>query len=219
MTAAPAAPQPTLAVERGSAIASALVVAAGVLAFDWPAFTVVGLYWLENVVIGAFTVARMAAAGWLAGGASFGAMLFLMAFFSVHYGLFCFAHGVFVVGLLGGGFGAPMPGLPNPLVQIAARLMAEPLGWVAVAVVIVFVASDFLRWLAEARQRPPQGNELMFAPYRRIVVLHVALLGGAVLMAFFRLPQATVLVLVALKLAFDLREVRRPFTFAWKRTG
>ena len=59
----------------------------------------------------------------------------------------------------------------------------------------------------------------MLAPYRRIVLLHIALLGGAFLMQMLGLPQATVLVLVALKLAFDLREVRHPFTFAWRRSA
>lgn len=217
MAAEPTSANSTVAVERWAALASALVVAAGVLFFGWSAFTVVGLYWLENVVIGAFTVARMAAVGLLVGGASLAGMLFLIAFFTIHYGLFCFAHGVFVVGLLGGGFAGQAAGLPNPLQQIPARLLAEPLGGIALLAVVAFVASDFLRWLAAARQRPPLGNELMFAPYRRIVVLHIALLGGAFLLALFGLPQATVLVLVALKLAFDLREVRRPFTFAWKK--
>lgn len=217
MAAEPTSANPTVAVERWAALASALVVAAGVLFFDWSTFTVVGLYWLENVVIGAFTLARMAVVGLLIGGAALAGMLFLMAFFTVHYGLFCLVHGVFVVGLLGGGFAGPATGLPNPLLQIPARLLAEPLGGIALLAVVAFVASDFVRWLAAARQRPPLGNELMFAPYRRIVVLHIALLGGAFLLALFGLPQATVLVLVALKLAFDLREVRRPFTFAWKK--
>lgn len=219
MAADPAPPASTVAVERWAAVASALVVATGVLFFDWSAFTVVGLYWIENVVIGAFTLARMAVVGLLVGGAALAGMLFLMAFFTVHYGLFCLVHGVFVVGLLGGGFAAQATGLPNPLLQIPARLLAEPLGGIALLAVVAFVASDFLRWLGAVRQRPPLGNELMFAPYRRIVVLHIALLGGAFLLALYGLPQATVLVLVALKLAFDLREVRRPFTFAWKKAA
>lgn len=219
MAAEPTPAHSAVAAERWTALAAALVVAAGVLFFDWSAFTVVGLYWIENVVIGAFTLLRMAAVGWLAGGAGRTGMLFLMAFFTVHYGLFCYAHGVFVVALLGGGHAAQAAGLPTPWLQIPARRLAEPLGGVALLAVVAFVASDFLRWLADARRQPPPGNELMFAPYRRIVVLHVALLGGAFLLALFGLPQATVLLLVLLKLAFDLREVRRPFTFAWKRAA
>jgi hypothetical protein len=218
MTAEPAAATPTIAIERWAALASALVVAAGVLAFGWSSFIVVGLYWLENVVIGLFTLARMIAA-WRMGapGVQPGVLVFLVVFFTLHYGLFSFGHGVFIVALLGGGAFAAAPGMPNPLVLVVDRLLAEPLGWVGVAAVLVFVAADFARWLIDTRADQPRANDLMLAPYRRIVVLHIALLGGAFLMQMLGLPQATVLVLVGLKLAFDLREVRRPFTFAWGR--
>jgi hypothetical protein len=231
MTAEPAAATSTIAtiaIERSAALASALVVAVGVLAFGWSSFIVVGLYWLENVVIGLFTLARMIAA-WRLGtpGVRPGVVVFLVVFFTLHYGLFCFGHGVFIVALLGEVPVADTPGIPNPLVLVLYRLLAEPLGWVGVATVLVFVAADFARWLIDARadqpraDRPradqPRANDLMLAPYRRIVVLHIALLGGAFLMQMLGLPQATVLVLVGLKLAFDLREVRRPFTFAWRR--
>ncbi|MDZ7653773.1 MAG: DUF6498-containing protein [Burkholderiaceae bacterium] len=226
--AEPAAAGPTIAIERWAALASALVVTAGVLAFGWSSFIVVGLYWLENVVIGLFTLARMIAA-WRLGtpGVRPGVLIFLVVFFTLHYGLFCFGHGVFIVALLGGVPLAATPGIPNPLVLLLDRLLAETLGWVGVAAVLAFVAADFARWLIDARAGGPsaggssagrpRANELMLAPYRRIVVLHIALLGGAFLMQMLGLPQATVLVLVGLKLAFDLREVRRPFTFAWRR--
>jgi cytochrome b subunit of formate dehydrogenase len=46
-----------------AAIASAVVMAAGIAFFDWPTFTVLALYWLENVVIGGFTALRILAAG------------------------------------------------------------------------------------------------------------------------------------------------------------
>jgi hypothetical protein len=223
MTAEPAAAGPTIAIERWAALASALVVAAGVLAFGWSSFIVVGLYWLENVVIGLFTLARMIAAWRLeAPRVRTGVLAFLVLFFTLHYGLFCFGHGVFIVALLGDVSFAATPGMPNPLVLVLDRLLAETLGWMGVAAVLVFVAADFARWLIDARADQPRADrpraiELMLAPYRRIVALHIALLGGAFLMQMLGLPQATVLVLVALKLAFDLREVRHPFTFAWQR--
>jgi hypothetical protein len=48
----------------------------------------------------------------------------------------------------------------------------------------------------------------MAAPYGRIVVLHVVLLGGGFLMQLFNAPSAAVLLLVALKLAVDLGVLR-----------
>ena len=218
MPAEPAVARPAIALERWAALAAAAVVAVGVVGFDWSSFTVVGLYWLENVLIGVFTVARMLAALSLAERRTgTGGALFLVGFFTLHYGFFCFGHGVFVVALLGESAGAVPTGPFDPLGEIVGRLLAAPLGGLAVLAVALFVASDFARWLAQARREPPRANELMLAPYRRIVVLHIALLGGAFAMQLLALPQAVVLVLVLLKLAFDLREVRRPYTFAWQR--
>ena len=219
MTSEPDIARPTIALERGSAIVSAAVAALGVLAFGWSSFIVVGLYWLENVAIGIFTLARMLTAWSLGGGRAGGAVgvVFLLGFFSVHYGMFCYGHGMFLIGLLGGPAAQSMAGTPDPLAVVLQAVLTESIGWVALAAVVLFVASDFARWIIEARRSPPRPNDLMLAPYRRIVVLHIALLGGAMLMQVFGLPQAAALLLVALKLVFDLREVRRPFTFAWRR--
>ena len=46
-----------------AAIGSAVVMAVGIAFYGWPTFTVLALYWLENVIIGAFTTLRILAAG------------------------------------------------------------------------------------------------------------------------------------------------------------
>src|SRR5213594_3799766 len=85
---------------------SALVIAnavplAGVLFFGWQVFPLLLLYWLENVIVGGFNVLRMLVADpddpvrWAA-------KIFLIPFFCVHFGMFCFVHGVFVFGFFGG---------------------------------------------------------------------------------------------------------------------
>jgi hypothetical protein len=50
----------------------------------------------------------------------------------------------------------------------------------------------------------------MAAPYGRIVVLHVVLIGGGFLMQALDAPAAVVLLLVAFKLWHELRALRRP---------
>ena len=66
-----------------------------VIAFGWGATPLVALYWLENLVIGVFTVARMIGTAFANVGNLLGA-LFMAPFFTVHYGGFCYGHGVFL---------------------------------------------------------------------------------------------------------------------------
>src|SRR6059036_3637946 len=74
----------------------------GVLFSHWTVFVVLLLYWCENVVVGAFNVLRMVCAypqvsiAWVG-------KLFVIPFFMVHFGMFTFVHGMFVLSLFGGG--------------------------------------------------------------------------------------------------------------------
>ncbi len=66
-----------------------------VLFFGWQAVPLVALYWLENLVIGAFTILRML--GTVANNAvNLAGAAFMVPFFTVHYGMFCFGHGIFL---------------------------------------------------------------------------------------------------------------------------
>lgn len=196
------------------AVAAAGVVAAGVLLGGWSPFVVVGLYWLENVAIGAFTVARMLAAG-LAGGQLIGAVG-LAAFFTVHYGMFCAIHGVFVVALFAGPLldqRTELVGvLSAPLPLVLGTLLAEPWGWLALAAIVAPLAVQTMRWIAARfakRDGLEAGANLMTSVYGRIVVLHLVLIGGGLLIAWTGAPTAGVLLLVAIKLVFDLVSARR----------
>jgi len=54
----------------------------------------------------------------------------------------------------------------------------------------------------------------MSEPYGRIVVLHVVLIAGGALMMALQLPSLAALLLVAFKLAYDLRLLKREQTAA-----
>src|SRR2546423_6176002 len=81
------------------AIANALPLV-GVLFFGWTVFPLVLLYWLENLVVGGFNVAKLLLAQprqpayWLG-------KVFLVPFFLVHFGGFTYIHGVLVVSFFG----------------------------------------------------------------------------------------------------------------------
>jgi hypothetical protein len=48
----------------------------------------------------------------------------------------------------------------------------------------------------------------MFSPYGRIVVMHLAIMAGGFLLVLFQLPRLVVVVLIALKIGFELRTRR-----------
>ena len=96
----------------------------GVLAHDWPIFPLILLYWLENLWLGVLQLVRLAL---LPSNGEFSRMqmltgkLFLLPFFTIHYGGFCMVHGVFVFAMFGGdegGFGSSF--FPTPMAVLAA---------------------------------------------------------------------------------------------------
>src|SRR5437870_10558218 len=74
-------------------VAANLVPLAGVLFFGWTVFATLLLFWLENVVVGGFNIARMLSAQ-PQSPAMWAAKLFLIPFFVFHYGMFVTVHGV-----------------------------------------------------------------------------------------------------------------------------
>jgi hypothetical protein len=127
---------PDATLQRVGAMAGAAIVALGVLVFDWSAYLVLALYWIENVAIGVFHVARMLAAGVRAGNP--GGAVLLSAFFCAHYGLSCLVHGLFVVAPFSGGDpgGGAGSGLPESACLLFGRVLAEPIGPIALAAIM-----------------------------------------------------------------------------------
>jgi hypothetical protein len=191
------------------ALGTAAALAWGVLQLGWSPFIVMALFWLENAVIGLFNLIRMLATARLGVAGVVGAVA-LGAFFTVHYGLFTVAHGVFVVMLFGqDGAAAAKSGLFAPVGSLVKALLAQREAVVAVAAIVLLHANATVRWLLRTRELPPPIKELMTAPYGRIISLHVTLIASGFLVQALGAPTAGALLLVGLKLAYDLRTLRR----------
>jgi len=80
-------------------VAANLVPLAGVLFFGWSVFSTLLLFWVENVIVGAFNVLRMLVAQPQIG-VMWAAKLFMIPFFTFHYGMFVTVHGLFVLTLV-----------------------------------------------------------------------------------------------------------------------
>ena len=204
----------------GALVAANVLPLAGVVWFGWGVFDVLAVYWVESGVVGLLNVPKiLLARGESGDGTTFTATVNgrpldlsgpdesdlvdgprvyaanvpVAGFFALHYGIFWVVHGVFVL------FGLPaFAGASVGSIDVGAAL----LGGVAMAVshggsfVVNFVGREEYRRVSSARQ--------MFAPYRRVFVLHLTVVLGASLVVSFGGPVVLVALLVALKTGFDV---------------
>lgn len=145
----------------------------------------------------------------------------MAVFFSFHYGLFWLVHGVFVLilptfmGLSRDGGISPLiplfPGEPSPplLPGPAAVGPFGALDWSAVGVAALGLflshgVSFVVNYVGGGEYRVRPAAVQLFAPYGRVVVLHVTILLDGFAIAFLGAPVLMLLLLVLLKTAVDL---------------
>lgn len=188
----------------GLAVAFNVLPIVGVLFWGWSPFALIFLYWLENVAIGGRTLLSILASGFAKGPGGGVLGVGLGAFFTVHYGLFCFVHGVFVVTLFGGEMGDGFD-----LVATAQRLLAHNTNLaIGFAAIVLWQAIELVLYLVSGRAREDTPRELMQAPYGRIVLLHVTILFGGFLLMLLGWPIIGVVALALFKTAYDVAVAR-----------
>lgn len=212
----------------------------GVIFLGWSTFAVVAIYWAENVVIGILNVFKIVFAnpdlsqvkmpfvpktgeqrelmqqliqdGDQSTKLIHGMKFFLVPFFIFHYGLFCTVHGVFVMVLLGGNGPFDNAG-PDPS-QMFRLFTEEHLWWGVGALAVSHTISFFVNYIGKDEYRKCLPIFLMFQPYVRIVVLHIAILIGAFAVIALGSPMLVVILLIfgktVLDLGFHVREHDRP---------
>jgi hypothetical protein len=182
--------------------AANLVPLAGVLFWDWSVFALPALFWMENVVVGALFALRLLCAD-PADAALWPAKLFMVPFFCLHYGMFTAVHGIFVFTLFGeGGYRVQGFALLAPALRAAADFQL----WIPLAVLAASHLFSFLwNYLYRGEYRHAELRALMARPYYRVVALHVAIILGGIAAAALGSPVWALAVLIAIKIALDLR--------------
>lgn len=189
-------------------VSANLLPVAGVLFLDWDVAAIIVLYWSENLVVGFYNILKML----VAGGAG---AIPLSLFFLVHYGGFCAVHGVFITSLLLDSPNNPLEQTSWPFVLIFVELLvnvtvqilsAAPSAWLLGFVGLLIshgysFAANFL--LGEERQNV-QARALMSVPYKRIILLHIAIIVGGMAVISLGQPLILLIVLVLLKIALDI---------------
>ena len=188
-------------------IAANLIPLVGVMFFGWSLPLVMTLYWLENVVIGFYTLAKMMVVTLSSGQLS---NLLQVAFFCVHYGIFCSVHGMILFDILN----IEVTDLlkaefillhPQPLFEFLTTTFGDPLLLGLVALILSHGFSMFEHFFQRGEKERLSFQVLMFSPYPRIIILHVAIIGGAMLIETFGSPTYLLLVLVAVKIIMDVK--------------
>ena len=180
-----------------SGVAIDLLPVAAVMLWGWGSSQLVLLYWLENLVIGAFAVVRILLSGLPLGmaglliGTGFG------AFFLVHYFFFCAGHGTFLFVFMSFRDGmTDIPLMDLPAMARAALASGEGMALMVLLVALWHLAELFLRFIAGRGYERSNPLAEMVAPYSRIAVLHVALFAGFALLLSVGDPMLGVLMLI-----------------------
>lgn len=183
-----------------------LVPVYGALYADWTVFELLLLFWLENVAIGVFFLARILVAepdersAWAK-------KVVMVPFFILHYGFFAALHVVFLLTVFGGGEAGSALSM-EPWVSFATVFHvvgAAGLGWAVLPLVASHGVSFVTNYLGKGEYRRVTVTQMVAQPYARVGVLTVVIVlgGGAVLLLGSPLPA--LLLLVALKIGLDLR--------------
>ena len=208
-------PEPTPASPRVFAgiVIGNLIPILGVLFLGWDAGAILILYWIENFIVGVFTLPRIlfaqgpaAPAGSAIGGTPLAERVFMAAFFCVHYGMFWVGHGVFAL-TLAASFRSPAALSDNPVgaVEALASREAAVSFLIAIGAMVVLHAFGFWREFLKTglwRTATPGGE--MFRPYGRLFVLHLTVLLGAFGLATLGAPAWTMIVLCVGKMVLEL---------------
>lgn len=159
----------------------------------WDLQRVLLLYWLENGVIGIYNVVKIVCAR----ESNLFSRLIMALFFTVHYGMFFIAHGIFLMAMLQ---------LPVNMGDLLSLWTALPSG-VVVMLSLLFLShgySTLWHYFIEGEYRTVNTGGLFIRPYARVVILHLTILGGGFVALAMNEPRALLSGLVLLKIVIDV---------------
>ena len=195
-------------------VAANLIPFWGVLFWGWDAFNIVLLYWSENIVVGFYNILKMVFAK-VSHPAEHLGKLFMIPFFTIHYGGFCAGHGFFILMLFNKGDSSFMNNTTWPcffvflqmllnVIKHAYAIMSLEMRYAMGALFLSHGISFVYNYLIKGEYAKVELNKLMGSPYARIVIMHLAVLFGAFLTMALGSPIGILIILVGLKTSLDV---------------
>jgi hypothetical protein len=186
-----------------------LVPVFGVLFLHWSLFSVMFFYWLESAVVGLYNIPKLFMAKATPDSGTKKAILSasqtkgrlaITGFFLFHYGMFMLGHGLFVFEL----FGPPDLTMPTFFIGFGALAVSHGISFV-------------LNYIGHKEYEKVTIAQQMFAPYKRIVIMHVTIIIGGFIVSLFGAPVLALVFMILLKIAIDgashIHEHKRLGTF------
>lgn len=189
----------------------------GVTFLSWEPRMVLLLYWAETGIIGVFNIMKMLYQGYSGGVGPFFLSLFLSLFFTVHYGAFMAGHGFFLFFILFTPIinrgSMPESEIDAILEKTISDLQVSNIWefmnseWFTLALLVVSHAVAFYLFvIKESKSDEGALGETMFAPYKRITLMHILIIFGALAVTLTQGDISLYIYLfIALKIVFDLR--------------
>lgn len=159
----------------------------GIVLFGWDVATIMALYWLENIVIGAVNIPKM----WACEG-GVGEKIFVSCFFAFHYGFFCWGHMMFLNDMFD----------TQPI--ISSVIEGGPVTWTVLSLAVSHLFSTAVNFFGKKEYEDRKVSEQMFFPYGRIVAMHIVIIIGGMLVLLFKAPIIALILLVTIKTVMDI---------------
>jgi len=175
----------------------------GVLFFGWDASTILFLYWCENIVIGIYNFKKIKKAqgkptpkdtieltGYMSNNKSAAdvkSKTLLALFFAIHYGMFTFVHGIFVLIL----FGIP---------DISSRSFF-------LALTSLFIShgiSYYQNFIGNKEYMQASPQRIFIQPYRRVIIMHLTILASGFFIHRVGEPLVGLIILIIIKIFIDI---------------
>jgi len=197
-------------------IGANLIPLIGIFLFDWDVRFIVLLYWIENLIAAFYNILKMALLK-VDHTVDNAGKLFIIPFFCVHYGGFCAVHGFFLIHFFKIGSGSsPFDNgsdwwgpfiFIQLLLSVIAKIWASrppEMIWAVIGLTISHGVSFVENYILGGEYKTSSLKKLMHQPYQRIIVMHIAIIAGGVFVMELDSPLPLMIILVLLKIFFDL---------------
>lgn len=182
-----------------SLILANIVPLIGVIFFGWDVFQLILLYWSETVIIGLYNILKIIkTAKWIG--------LFLVPFFIIHFGGFSAGHLFFILLLFNPEGTVRSSTIPNAeiLLPIVIPLIIPIIGFF-----ISHGISFINNFIKNKEYKKLANTDLMSAPYKRIVIMHITIVFGGFLTLLFSQQLAFLILFVILKTILDVKSHKK----------
>lgn len=179
-----------------------LVPLLGVLIWDWKIIPIMLVFWLENIIVGIFFILRILTAG-VGGNQQIPPAYRLVGalFFTIHFGIFTFIHGMFVFLLFGE---STEHGTSVDLGDVMSVITEYHLQWAIAALLISHGVSYLSNYLLGGESRNTSIISLMSRPYLRVAILHLTIIFGGFAVVILNQPMIGLIVLIVVKMSIDI---------------